>query len=469
MTFRGYFALDGVEFANSSRVSAHLGKTTPTMDSQVFGPVGDCSPPLVSEGLAAIPTDSTELSEGLYSPPEGARRVSPALATIECPPVSPLCGCTISVQVDDSWPGLQEFLDDQVYRPELAPWHNSQYPESAEFGGIWVTDVEGLNVIPVERKIVEMAGSGAVPGISRDTSRTIRFDAILVACTSAGLQYGLSWLSCQLRAATDLEGVTLDFLAAHPGQSKVDPHTLWRESRNVVLTQAPEISESIGGGENRQANMYRVTWEMVACSPYVYRPELLVPVVWDTVILQPVNWVHDTDCARPESCADMPVLFSATCVPEVLPEITTPPPVCGGCMPVSGLESYRFQIPLLSAPERCRQSAVSVTITNTGTEPLSLQGFFRPTEEDMRCEDTWFPLQINGLLPGAVIHLDGTSGRFHGVYEGLRRRPVGVVGTPSGGPWRPALIDRYKSWEFMVQTVPDAVFEVDLTLHDREP
>jgi len=165
----------------------------------------------------------------------------------------------------------------------------------------------------------------------------------------------------------------------------------------------------------------------------------------------------------------MPVLFSTNCVPEMIPEVTSPPPVCGGCLPVGGIQSYKFHIPMLVAPERCRQTAVSVTIKNTGNEPLSMQGYFAPTTADERCEDTWFPLQVNGLPVGAELHLDGTSGRFYAVYDGLRRRPVGVVGTPTGAPWRPAMIDRYEQWDFVAQAAAGTVFEVAITLHDVDP
>lgn len=476
MTFRGYFALNGVEFANSSRVSAHLGKTIPQNDGQVFSSTalradaGECDPPVVDGGLA--PVTSAEISTHLYYPPTGAERVSPGLATIDqCWDHPPMCGCRLKVVVDDSWSGLQEFMEHPTYRVELAPWHNRLYPESREFAGVWVTKVSGLDTTPISRKVTEMTGSGGVAGIHRDATRTISFEAVLIACTSAGLQYGLNWLACQLNAATALEGATLDYLAAHPGRSAVDPNTLWRESHGVVLTKALDVADASGGGTGRdqQATLYRVTWEMTAASPYSYRPATTLVVDWDTVTHQPVNWVHDTGCERPDSCADMPILFSTNCVPELLPEVTSPPPVCGGCLPVGGLESFKYHLPTMVAPERCRQSAVSVTITNTGTEPLSLQGFFRPTSEDTRCEDTWFPLQINGLVPGAVIHLDGISGRFHAVYDGLKRRPVGVVGTPTGAPWRPAMIDRYEDWDFIVQAVPATSFEVELSLHDREP
>lgn len=515
MTFRGFFSIDGREFANSSRVSAHLGRSTPTQDIEAFGrpdygltevsrglfaipsdcqetvpgglftpPTGaqqvsqglnivtdDCGLTEVSDLLYAIPSESIEVSQGLFTPPYGSRRATPGLMLVDrrCAEASKLCGCRLNVEVDDSWVGLQYFLGHTAYHPELAPWYNTVFPESAEFGGVWVTKVDGLDTTPVSRKITENAGSGAVPGLHRDTSRTITFEAVLVACTSAGLQYGLGWLACQLRAATADEGSTLEFLGAHPGNSEVDPVKLWRESRNVVLTQAPEITEATGGGRpNSQATIYRVTWEMTACSPYVWLPALEVPVQWDSVTSQPVNWVHGADCDKPESCSTMPVLFSADCAPEMLPEVSTPPPVCGGCLPVGALESYTFHLPAMTAPLRCRTSAVSLTITNTGDEPLSLQGFFAPATADPKCEDTWYPVQINGLLPGATLNLDGVSGRFSAQYGGLKRRPIGIVGTPTGAPWRPATLDRFQAWDFIVQAAAGAQFDTVIALHDRE-
>ena len=472
MTYRGYFAINGAEFANSSRVAAHLGKHVPQTDMEIFGPDDWCDPPVVSGGLAPIPQTAVEVNTNLYSPPDGAARVSPGLATIDrCWDHSAMCGCRMSVAVDESWIGMRDFLSDPEYHVETAPWHNELYPESAEFVGVWVTKVSGLDVTAISRKVTEMTGNGGVASIHRDGYRTITFEAVLLGCTSAGLQYGLNWLACQLSDATAEDGAVLEFLAAHPGRSAVDPASLWRESNGVVLTKHIEITDSScgGNGRNQQATLYRVSWEMTATSPYIYRPAVDIAVAWDTITLQPVNWVHDAGCARPESCGDMPVLFSTNCTPELLPEVLSPPPVCGGCLPVGNLESFKYHLPLLDAPERCRESTVSIVFHNTGSEPLNLQGFFRPTDEDTRCEDTWFPVQINGLAPGADLYLDGITGRFYGVYEGLKRRVVGVVGTPTGAPWKPATIARYQSWDFIVQAAPNTVFTVDLLLHDQEP
>ena len=105
VAFRGYIAINGTEIANSSRVSAHLGKSTPVEDSGVWcspiyedppdsglyttggriegddemyptldDPALDCTLTEVSEGLYEIPDDSVEERTGLWSPPDGARR-----------------------------------------------------------------------------------------------------------------------------------------------------------------------------------------------------------------------------------------------------------------------------------------------------------------------------------------------------------------------------------------------------------
>jgi hypothetical protein len=332
-----------------------------------------------------------------------------------------------------------------------------------------VTKVTGLDTTPVERAITQAVGSGAVAGIHRDTSRTVTFEALLVGCTGAGLQHGLNWLTCRLREAASVDGATLTYLNAHPEFSAADPDSLVRQLHRVVLTKAPEIQEYFGNSRaHQQSTVYKVSWEMESLSPYSYLPAYPADVDWDEITELPINWVHAAGCEKPVWCDNMPVLFSTECVPEEIERITTPPPVCGGCMPVGGLLKHRFRVPTMDAPFRCRDTAVSVTITNTGTDPVSLQAFWRPCAEDIRCETTRFPLQVSGLPPETTLTLDGISGRYWCVYDNLRRRPVGMVGTPTGGPWRPPVIDRQDCWDFVVHTAPGTQFSVSMVLHDRE-
>jgi hypothetical protein len=471
--FRGWIALDGQEIANSSRVSAHLGAAEPLSDAQVFGGGGDCALVEVSPGLVEVPDSCVEVLPGLVTAPDGARRYGPGLLEVgpQCWGDSPLCGCRFDTPQDDSWPGLPDLLGDEPYRLELAPWFSTVVPESAEFGGVWLLDAKGMDSTPVARDVVQAVGDGGVAGPSRDTTRTVRFEALLVACSHAGAVYGLRWLNCRLRDATGA-GSVMRFLAAHPGGSAADPGSLWRELHGMVLTRAVEVEASVAVGQPRyrQASVLRVSWEMVATSPHVYLPAVTVPVRWDEIAVQPITWVHDRDCARPDTCADpMPVLWSTECVPERIEVQRVPPPVCGGCLPVGGLASHRWRLDATGLPSRCRETAVSVTIRNTGSRPLNLQGFWRPCGTDVRCGVEQFPVQVSGLPVDAELVLDGVTGRARAWFDNRWHRPAGIVGTPNGSPWRPPLIDRQTCWELVAQTAATADFQVSVTLADREP
>lgn len=525
IAFRGYFALDGVEIANSSRVVAHLGRSTPTDDYSMFSSLGDLPAqpasftentvgsglynpgtlsadadhlfpmigiylqgisglyPVVQpnlacgiyadDGFGAIPESSTEVSSGLYTPPNGARRYGPGLYEVgSCWGPAAVCSsCSTSVPFGDDWDGLAEFLNDGVYRPEVAPWYTLELPESGEFGGVWVMKVDGLDTTPIERPIVDTVGNGAVAGPPRDAPRHIMFEALLIGCSNAGVDYGLKWLTSILRVATAGTNSSLKYLSAHPGDSAVDPDSLVREVHNVVMTKAPEILETIVTGTtgHRQGNMYRISWEMTALVPYAYLPAVRIPVDWDKITRQPINWIHAADCHKPETCEDMPVMFSTNCVPEEIMTVVSPPPVCGGCMPVSEIAKYSFQVPTQEYAFRSRETSVTMVFTNTGDTDLTLQAFWRVCGTDYRCEDNQWPLRISGLPVGAELHLDAITGRYWAYYDERVRRPIGVVGTPNGAPWRPPLIDRKTCWEFVVQTAPTAGLTVDMILADREP
>lgn len=511
--------MNGVEFANSSRTVAHLGAEVPTSDvGLLVDPASKCDLTPHSPGLWIIPPTSVEKTDGLWTPPDGARRFGPGLFDIgDCWTSAAICGgCAFSVSWDDSWPWLAAFLGDGTYRPELAPWYVSEIPESGEFAGVWVMDVQGLDTARVERVVTETVGDGGVAAPHRDATRVITFEALLIGCSNAGVQYGLNWLTCLLRDTNDNVTTKLRYLNAHPGDLEVrdpvvDPgdgfpmsfpywlgqtnavtkfpltfpfrfslgdtttgrstsaDLLLREMNGVVLTRSPEIVEQFvsGSGGRRQANVYRVSWDLTALNPHSYLPSVDVPVDWDEIVRQPVNWIHAADCYLPETCADMPVMFAADCVPEQIEVIVTPPPVCGGCLPVGEIDQYTFRVPTMDYAFACRETAVSLSITNNGDRDLTAQFFWRYCNTDIRCEDNQFPLQVTGLPPGAVLHLDGISGRYWVWYDERVRRPVGVVGTPNGAPWRPPVIDRHSCWDFIAQTASTSEFAVSMTLADR--
>ena len=474
MAFRGWFALNGVEIANSSRVATHLGAEVPTRDLGMFASAADCSLDLMPgfTGLYTIPPTSVEIAPGRFSPPDGSRLLTPGLFTVgDCWDISNLCStCHTMIAYDDTWPGLPAMLGDTVYRPEIAPWYTEEVPESGEFGGVWVMDVTGLGPLQTQRDITELAGDGAAAGPSRAPARAVTFDAVLFACTNAGLEYGMQWLASLLRVTTERTDSVLSYLAAHPGHSAVDPAHLVREAHGVVLTSGPSVRESFNTSkvQNQQATVYRVSWELTVTRPHSYAPPVALDVEWDEVALQPVEWIHAADCREPADCSDMPVMFSTECELEEIEVVTSPPPSCGGCMPVCGVEQRVYTVPTFDQPQRGTPTAVSMVIRNTGGEPLTMTGHWRVCSGDELCSDERWPVQVSGLPPATELHLDAISGRYWTVYDNRRHRPVGIVGTRTGAPWRPPLIDRATCWEFVTTSAPGVTYEVSMVLADRE-
>lgn len=512
--FRGWFQLDGREIANTNRVIAHVGRETPTSDLGVFtrnsriliedppgsgnflptlppagpdtyyptglledddwdgefydpneGP-GACAlvPSADHPGFFEIPASSRKVGN-FWTVPNGARQWTPGMFAFDgrCWEDLPACrSCNVEINKRDGWDGLREFLGGGAYRLPLAPWYTTRVPESGEFTGVWVMSVEGLDSTPISRTITELAGDGASAGAPRAGSRKLTFEALLFGCTDAGLAYGLEWLNCQLRLAEDSDGSRLRFFAANPTGSVGDPSDLIREARGVVLTQEAQI---VAGASMR--NIHRVRWEMVATRPHLYYPEISMDIAWSEIVIEPINWVHAPDCVKPETCDRMPILFSTECVPEVIEIVSSPPPVCGGCLPVCATERYVWQAPTRDFPLRCRQTAVNLTIRNTGPGRLTVQTYWRVCGTDIRCQDNQFPLDVVGLPANSSITIDSVTSDYWAERDGKPHRPIGIVKTPDGAPWQPTIIDRATCWEFVVLAPPDAEFTASVSFADR--
>jgi hypothetical protein len=476
MAFRGYFALNGLEFANSSRVLAHIGKTIPTNDLVIGGTGDSCAlTAYVSDsGLANLPATSAPLTSdsGLATPPDGSLKYDPGLVEVgDCWSPSELCGCvsTASVAGGDTWPDLMTYLQDTIYRVELAPWFNLNLPQSAEFGGVWVMDAKGFGPPATDRPVQEMVGSGATSSPHRFTSRKLSFDALLIACTNAGLEYGVQWLQCQLEATIDQDGV-LRYFMAHPNTA-ADPDDLVRELHGVIMTQsvASQQAYNARGRPNQQATMYRVSFELTAQDPYAYLPPIVLSdITFDTITTENIAWVL-TPCDQPSDCDTSPVLLSATAPPEqVTLDTTHPPPILGGELPVCQLERQIYNLPEFDTPTWCRETAVTITITNNSTLPLTLQAYWKNCTAPEECDTDQFPVQIAGLPPFCTIILDGITRRYSAVFANRTMIPMGIVGTPDGVPWTPPVIDRTQCWQFEVLAPVAADFSVELDLYDRE-
>ena len=81
----------------------------------------------------------------------------------------------------------------------------------------------------------------------------------------------------------------------------------------------------------------------------------------------------------------MPVLFSDDCVPEEIEVVVTPPPVCGGCLPVGEILMWRYRVPTMVQPFACRETTVTTMVHNNGEQALTAQMFWRICGTDVRC------------------------------------------------------------------------------------
>lgn len=75
-----------------------------------------------------------------------------------------------------------------------APWYDASRPESAHFGGVFISKVVGLDDPYVARSI-EPGLLGGVLGALRLGPRSVTFEAALFGASVLGLDYGLQWLT----------------------------------------------------------------------------------------------------------------------------------------------------------------------------------------------------------------------------------------------------------------------------------
>lgn len=365
---------------------------------------------------------------------------------------------------DDTWPGLRSFLGDSPYVLTAAPWYDAGIPQSAEFLGYWVTSVEGLGPTPMDRSVNPGICAGGSAGPHRDAHREVTVEASLVACTNAGAEFGLDWLACRLHDARGARGTTLEYLAAHPAGTAADPAMLRRTVTRVIQTQPPQITNRMGSGPQQQAEVYTVEFGLAVLDPYVYGPVTSQAIVWDSTAVEGIEWAHPPDCEDPASCSDIPILASASCVPNTVDVRPVQPPVCSGCIPVCEVETRTVQIPS-AVGVLCRDQAVTVTVT-AGAEVFSGNFWFRPCGSEEMCDRTGF-LSLAGLPAGATIVADSVDGRAYAIVGGQQRRPVGIVHTPSGAPWSPVVLDAGECWELVAQVAPDADFTVSVQVRGR--
>lgn len=415
--FRGFAALAGQELFNTSRLISHMRPIVPSIDGSVASMMS--------------------------------------------------CACHVRIPYDDSWTGLEAALGDGPYVITDAPWYNAARPESAEFAGIWLMSIEGMDGVPIQRDIAESICAGGIASKARDTTRSLQFSALVVACTNAGMEYGKDWLNCILRSSDIRSGVDMSYWKAHPEDTAADPETLKRSMYGLVLTRSLTTADVLGKGgghQNRQASICRVEWEMVATQPYAYGDPIISPVTWDTTTTESITWAHAPNCEDSGSC-DLPTIYNADCLPPDVIISAAVVPTCGGCLPICSIERRIWELPTVIST--CDNMVVNVRVTNDGADPLNVNFYWRPCGSTEMCDRT-NPLQVAGLATAQTAVADSVTGRPYVEVSGVAHRQVGIVSTPTGAPWRPIVMDTVMCWELVAEAAPGADFTVLIEMRDRD-
>lgn len=394
---------------------------------------------------------------------------------------------TAQVVTDDSWPQLATWLGraEDWQLPELdddCPWYDPLDSASAEFAGVWPMSVEGLETTPLDRDVIEGALVGGSFGVDRTPPREIRFEAVVVGRTPAGLRYGLEWLGSALRgsACRDDEGPRrLLFLDSAPAfEALLEPGEVARlgnaQSRmlvDVVQTKALTIEEAFGPWtpEGRGATAARVSFELTAGVPYIWRTpvNLLAGLALSKGVAKTLQFENVGPGGVLAACGNQETYLVD---PQSAPLVAVPRPVSPnaavGMQPLLSLRSTWLleagRLPIWS------ETVPSVTIRTGAKDERAIRvqwvkGLVT-AEKDIRCETVGEALV--GYIPAnSRFTLDAMTGEARVITpEGVELDATPVVTGRLGGPWRPPVLTCSQAYTLVVDTLRDVSAQTTLSV-----
>jgi hypothetical protein len=175
-----------------------------------------------------------------------------------CAPYAALsCGCA----ADDLGPYVSPAVD-------AAPWYDARAPESAEFLGLVLSTVDGLDGSPLTRSASALATTdGGVLSRLRLSYRELTFTGTLYAVSECGLEYGRRWLTEAVKGLP-CDDCDLDQLCVRVCCPPADgPDTGLKTLLRVGVTSPPAYTYPL---EQCRCYIADVTWQMTAETPWVF-------------------------------------------------------------------------------------------------------------------------------------------------------------------------------------------------------
>jgi hypothetical protein len=149
-----------------------------------------------------------------------------------------------------------------------APWYDATVPESSEFLGL-VSKLD-FQTIDVKRSISQRFGGigGGVIGVEQFAARGVKVEAMLIASSCAGLEYGRHWVYSRLGA--DCAGCSLGTLRVRESCPPADGSNDARGERIIYDAALVEgITRTDNGGANC-CDYDGIDFSLAGQSPYLY-------------------------------------------------------------------------------------------------------------------------------------------------------------------------------------------------------
>lgn len=380
------------------------------------------------------------------------------------------------IVTDDSWPLLPVWLGrtqvwDTPATDDDCPWFDYSQPASGQFAGVWPLRVDGLDSTPLERETMEGAVAGGGFGVKRTPPRKIEVEAVLVASTPAGLQYGLAWLGAALRGencSDDEAPRRLQFLEsappvvpeATPDETRAAGDERLRMIADVALTEAIKVDETFSpwSEEHRGACCAKVTFTLTAGVPWVWRNP--IPLVANIRPRQGVamrtifeNVGPGGVLARCDTDNDLLVDPAAAPLSE-LPRPVSPNATIG----IQPLASLRSQWVLNAGRLPIWSETLPTVTVQTGPQPERSLRFQWVTgivgnSDDLACRSVGEAI-VTYVPANAYLTLDAVTGRATVVTAGGEELDATPVTTGRwGGPWRPPVLRCSQAYTLVVDAL----------------
>ncbi|MDX2817502.1 hypothetical protein PV410_34055 [Streptomyces sp. PA03-5A] len=343
------------------------------------------------------------------------------------------CGCpTVTAE---------HFGDTPYSTPEedAAPWYDPDAPESAEFAGVMILEVAGIDDRPVRRTVTGGIVGGGSIGPARALPRTITVTALILGSTCCGVEYGLHWLGEVLQGCSggDCDGDCLTLYSCCPGED-MTPEDFNAEHRRtlrrVALVEGPTVVARAGTGCDTGdcqsgADIITVEWVLTAATPWLWTDTTPVLEVAppgdddDTCITWCVHPPDGPGCSGPcrfAPCPDPTALCAdPRCLPPPPPTPTLPSETCY-CLPVA-IERECYELDLTSRPAWSADAPmITVRAGSADLRNLTIEIFERSpndvglTADEVADNGRCSPHSVYSVIyvpAGGALTLDGQVGR----------------------------------------------------------